>query len=126
MKPDTMSPRRRQLIVGGLSAMPLSALASRATGALAASMPHGDPVLSGRIVGADGEPVFGALIEVLRGGSGAVATTDADGRFVLTASASTRIRYRVSHELHETRVGELGLSQDAAGTWRGTTGLALG
>ena len=125
MKPDTISPRRRQLIVGGLSAMPMSALASQASGALAASTAHGQLVVSGRVLSADGKPVFGALVEVLRAGSDATATTDADGRFMVTTTASTRIRYRVSHPDHETRVEQMSLSQDAAGTWRGTTGLAL-
>jgi hypothetical protein len=44
---------------------------------------------------------------------------------MLTTTASTRIRYRVSHKDHETRVEQLQLAQDGAGTWRGTTGLAL-
>jgi hypothetical protein len=124
MKPDTISPRRRQLIVGSLSAAPMAALASQASGSLAA-VSQGQLVVSGRILGADGKPVFGALVEVLRGGPGATATTDADGRFLLATTASTRIRYRVSHQDHQTRVEQMSLSQDAAGTWRGTTGVAL-
>jgi hypothetical protein len=128
MKPDTISsPRRRQLIVGGLSAMPMSALVSQASGAavVTAVSHHGQLVVSGRILGADGKPVFGALVEVLRAGSDATATTDADGRFMVETTASTRIRYRVSHRDHETRVEQLNLAQDASGTWRGTFGLAL-
>jgi protocatechuate 3,4-dioxygenase beta subunit len=125
MKNDTISPRRRQLLVGGLSAMPLSALASQAGGAIAASTAHGRLVVSGRITGVDGEPVSGARVEVLRGGPDATTTTDADGRFLLTTTASTRIRYRVSHAEHETRVEQMSLAPDAAGTWRGTTGVAL-
>ena len=126
MKPDTISPRRRQLIVGGLSAAPVAALASQAGGPLTAAVtPHGRLVVSGRITGADGKPVSGALVEVLRGEADAAATTDADGRFMVTTTASTRIRYRVSHQDHETKVEEMSLSPDAAGTWRGTTGVAL-
>jgi hypothetical protein len=125
MKPDTISLRRRQLIVGSLSAAPMAALASQASGSLAAVTQQGQLVVSGRILGTDGKPVFGALVEVLRAGSGATATTDADGRFMVTTAASTRIRYRVSHQDHETRVEQMRLTQDAAGTWRGTTGLAL-
>ena len=125
MKPDTISPKRRQLIVGSLSAAPMAALASQASGSLTAVAQHGQLVVSGRITGADGKPVFGALVEVLRGGHDATATTDADGRFMLTTTASTRIRYRVSHADHDTRVEQMSLAQDAAGTWRGTTGLAL-
>jgi len=125
MKPETISPRRRQLIVGSLSAAPMAALASQSGGSLAAVTQQGQLVVSGRILGADGKPVFGALVEVLRGGPDATATTDADGRFMLATTASTRIRYRVTHQDHETRVEQMSLSQDAAGTWRGTTGLAL-
>jgi protocatechuate 3,4-dioxygenase beta subunit len=126
MKPDTISPRRRQLIVGSLAAMPMSALASQAGNAAVTAASHpGQLVVSGRILAADGRPVFGALVEVLRAGSDATATTDADGRFMVTTTASTRIRYRVSHKDHETRVEQLNLVQDGAGTWRGTFGLAL-
>ena len=125
MKPNTISLRRRQLIVGSLAATPMVALATQATNPLVTAAPHGQLVLSGRILGADGKPVFGALVEVLRAGSEAAATTDADGRFMLTTSASTRIRYRVSHREHEARVEQLALAPDAAGTWRGTFGLAI-
>jgi hypothetical protein len=51
---------------------------------------------------------------VLRAGPGATTTTDADGRFMVTTTASTRIRYRVSHQDHETRVEQMSLTQDAA------------
>jgi hypothetical protein len=126
MKPDTISLRRRQLIVGSLAATPMAALATQTTNSLlVTAAPNGQLVVSGRIVGADGKPVFGALVEVLRAGSEATAITDADGRFMVATSASTRIRYRVSHDEHATRVEELNLAADAAGTWRGTFGLAL-
>ena len=126
MKPDTISPRRRQLIIGSLAATPMAALASQAGNAVVtAASQHGQLVVSGRILGADGKPVFGALVEVLRAGSEATATTDADGRFMVTTTASTRIRYRVSHKDHDTRIDQLSLAQDAAGTWRGTFGASL-
>lgn len=125
MKPDTISLRRRQLIVGSLAATPMAALATQTSNAIGAVASHGKLVVSGRILGADGKPVFGALVEVLRAGSDATATTDADGRFMVMMTASTRIRYRVSHDDHETRVEQLQLAQDVAGTWRGTFGLAL-
>jgi hypothetical protein len=126
MKPDTISLRRRQLIVGSLAATPMAALATQTTNSLlVTATPNGHLVVSGRIVGADGKPVFGALVEVLRAGSDATATTDADGRFMVMTTSSTRIRYRVSHKEHATRVEELNLAADAAGTWRGTFGLAL-
>ena len=125
MKRDTISLRRRQLIVGSLAATPMAALAAQANGTLVTAASQGKLVVSGRILSADGNPVFGALVEVLRAGSEAVATTDADGRFMLTTTASTRLRYRVSHKEHGTRVEQLSLAQDDAGIWRGTFGLAL-
>ena len=126
MKPDTISLRRRQLIIGTLAATPMAALATTSNTPFAiTAAANGKLVVSGRILGADGKPVFGALVEMLRAGSEATATTDADGRFMLTTTASTRIRYRVSHAEHATRVEQLNLSADDAGTWRGTFGLAL-
>jgi hypothetical protein len=125
MKRDTISLRRRQLIVGSLAATPMAALAAQANSTFVTTASQGKLVVSGRILGADGKPVFGALVEVLRAGSEAIATTDADGRFMLTTTASTRLRYRVSHKEHGTRVEQLNLAQDDAGIWRGTFGLAL-
>ena len=127
MKPDTISLRRRQLIIGSLVATPMAALATTSNTPFAVTAAaQGKLVVSGRILGADGKPVFGALVEVLRAGAEATATTDADGRFMLTTTASTRIRYRVSHAEHATRVEQMNLDADDAGTWRGTFGLALG
>jgi hypothetical protein len=127
MKSKPISLRRRQMIIGSLAATPMAALATQTSSpfAVTADAP-GKLVVSGRILGADGKPVFGALVEVLRAGSEATATTDADGRFMLTTTASTRIRYRVSHKKHETRVEQLKLAADESGTWRGTFGIALG
>jgi hypothetical protein len=126
MKPDTISPRRRQLIIGSLAATPMAAPASQTGNAVVTTVAsHGKLVVSGRVLDADIKPVLGALVEVLRAGSDATATTDADGRFMLTTTASTRIRYRVSHADHGTRIDQLNLAQDLAGTWRGTFGLAL-
>jgi protocatechuate 3,4-dioxygenase beta subunit len=126
MKTNTISLRRRQLIIGSLAATPMAALATQASSPFAVTAAtQGKLVVSGRILDADGRPVFGALVEVLRAGSEATATTDADGRFMLTTTASTRLRYRVSHKEHGTRIEQLNLAQDAAGTWRGTFGLAL-
>jgi len=127
MKPKPISLRRRQMIIGSLAATPMAAFATTSNTPFAiTAAAHGKLVVSGRILGADGKPVFGALVEVLRAGSEATATTDADGRFVLTTTASNRIRYRVSHKEHATRVEEMNLSADDTGTWRGTFGLALG
>src|SRR5262245_6185233 len=126
MKPKPVSVKRRQLIIGSLAATPMAALATQSNAPFAVTAgTHGKLVVSGRILGADGKPVFGALVEVLRAGAEATATTDADGRFMLTTSASTRIRYRVSHKEHETRVDQLNLAADESGTWRGTFGVAL-
>ena len=127
MNPKPVSLRRRQLIIGSLAATPMAALATTSNTPFAVTAgAQGKLVVSGRILDADAKPVFGALVEMLRAGAEATATTDADGRFMLTTTASTRIRYRVSHAEHATRVEQLNLKADDAGTWRGTFGLALG
>jgi len=125
MKTELISPRRRQLVVGGLAATPMTALALQPGGAMLAESAGSRLVVSGRILDADGKPVFGARVELLRAGTAVATTTDADGRFVTTTTASTRVRYRVSHEGHGARTGELRLAADAGGTWRGSFGLAL-
>lgn len=125
MKPDTISLRRRQLMVASLAATPMAALASQPGALAGAADLQGRLVVSGRILDADGKPVFGARIEVLRAGADTTVTTDADGRFMLATTASSRIRYRVSHEAHGARSGRLDLAPDDAGTWRGSFGLAL-
>jgi protocatechuate 3,4-dioxygenase beta subunit len=103
-------------------------------------------VLSGRVLGSDCAPLAGAVLEILQAGSAAVsATTDADGRFmVTTATPATRdgapqLYYRVTHAAHDARLhtlhftrGANGSAQsvaqverDAAGVWRGAFGVTL-
>jgi len=130
MKPDTISLRRRHLMMAGLAA-PAALYAVQYAGmAVADGLQR--LVLSGRILGADGKPLSSARVELLHPHSnGAIgAETDADGRFLLDAAAAGRqpVRYRVSRKGHPTRSARLETAQlqrDETGTWRGTFGLML-
>jgi hypothetical protein len=139
MKPSTISLRRRQLMIAGAAAAPASALASQAGDALiaglAAGTTHGKLVVSGRILGRDGEALHGAKVELVnvRAEEGAAITTDADGRFLFTTAATSRIDYRIAHNGEITPARQLcfggehvaRLDRDAEGTWRTTFGLSL-
>ena len=139
MKPSTISLRRRQLMIAGAAAAPATALASQASDALiaglAGSTAHGKLVVSGRILGRNGDALRGAKVELLnvRAEEGAVVTTDADGRFLFTTAATSRIDYRVVHGAEATPVRQLRfggehaarLDRDHEGTWRTTFALAL-
>ncbi len=150
MKPETISLRRRYLLIAGASA-PAALIAAQcgaAGSALAAGLPAsasrtaGTLIVSGRMLDGAGKPLAGALVEVLNPGSnaGASATTDADGRFLLTSAVPRAIlNYRVSRRGHETVAKQLHfahqpgvpddqvarLQRDDAGVWRTTFGLAL-
>ena len=97
MKPNTISLRRRQLLIAGLAgAATPGALFAAQCNVAAAGQPQlaeiftkgteETLVVSGRIVAGDCKPLSGALVEVwYTDPRTAVATnTDADGRFVLT------------------------------------------
>jgi hypothetical protein len=138
MRHGTISLRRRQLMIAGAAAGPATVLASQAGDALiaglAAGTARGKLVVSGRILGRDGEALRGARVELVNGraGEGAV-TTDADGRFLLTTAAASRLEYRVVHDGVAIPVRELRFSgddvarldRDAEGTWRTTLGLTF-
>ncbi|MBI3376515.1 MAG: hypothetical protein HY017_32775 [Betaproteobacteria bacterium] len=110
---DTISLRRRQLMIAGLAgvASPAVVFAGQFSGAardaLAADLADGviggggKLVISGRILGApDAMPLSGALIEVLladENGERAVTTTDADGRFMFTTMVPLAQRGRSQH-----------------------------
>ena len=100
-------------------------------------------VVSGRVVGADCRPLPGALVELwgAQASLNAQATTDADGRFVLTSAVPARgsIHLRISHNgkviLTQRRLspepsGEAGtetaeVHRDEAHVWRTTLGLTI-
>jgi len=145
MKPSTISLRRRQLMIAGVAA-PAALFATHCSAAgntlvaeLTATASGGAEkvLVSGRILGAHGKALAGALVEALHGATneGIGVNTDADGRFMFTTVAPTGstglprpVRYRVSHEGHQTPVTQLEAAQlqrDPAGTWRGTFGLTL-
>jgi len=151
MNQRIQSPRRRQLMIAGLagSAVPGSVLGALLEGATAdparGALREGDRlIVSGRIVDAQEQPVTGALIEMLNGAAERKVwtSTDGDGRFVLTMSASaaqSQIDYRVTRpqrgavtrSLHFApargfeRETAAFLQRDDAGTWRTTFGLTL-
>jgi protocatechuate 3,4-dioxygenase beta subunit len=133
MTPDTISLRRRQLLVAGAAA-PMAAIAGYCVGA-----PLGVPavaesgavgsgagaklIISGRVLRGDHKPLAGAVVETWRAdgeGGQASAITDADGRFMFTtiiAPAVTSARplpmhYRVSHAGHETLVSQLHFARE--------------
>jgi protocatechuate 3,4-dioxygenase beta subunit len=149
--------RRRQLVIAGLAgaAAPNALFAAQCT--VSAFDPSAPPtvaevsvnasgeklIVSGRVVGADCRPLFGAVVEAWHEGSRerAGATTDADGRFMLTtvtAAQGRPLNVRVSHgerrlvqqRRFTDRPGVVddrlaGLQRDDAGVWRTTLGLTL-
>lgn len=151
MTMDTISLRRRHLLIAGLIGVtaPVSAFAGR-QGELreAAALPGLERVnldrlvVSGRVAGAlDGKPLAAAVIEAWPTGSNAertVAMTDADGRFVLTTSAPAAshggprvLRYRVRYAGRELPAAQLHSGnaarwqRDDAGVWRTSLGLSV-
>ena len=107
-----VSPRRRQVIIGGLAAV----VAPVAMSALPESPTK--LVLSGRVIARDGRPFQGARIAA----GNALASTDADGRFVL--HATTR-HYRVTGVDAFAEGFVAGAHADIDGTWRATFSITL-
>ncbi len=148
MKQNPISLQRRLLMIAGLvgAAVPTTVFAALTNDAPAAPLSSasgnasaGTLVLSGRVLGPAHEPVSGAAIEVLADvfGPRATATTDADGRFVLTTHMCgvrdgrlQAIGYRITHPAHRTLEAGVDFSRaqsqhDEAGIWRAAVGLAL-
>jgi hypothetical protein len=154
VKPNTISLRRRHLMIAGLAgatvpAASLSALcagdepAHDAAGTVAIA--RGDTLLvSGRIVDVACKAVAGARVELLQphARQAAAAITDGDGRFVLTttsAHAARHVDYRVTHGVQSATVSRVHfarraraartdlaqLQRDEAGIWRTTIGVML-
>ena len=151
MNQRIQSPRRRQLMIAALagSTVPGTVFGGLLEGATAdparGALREGDRlIVSGRIVDAHEQPVTDALIEMLSGAAdrSVRTSTDGDGRFVLTMSASaaqSQIDYRVSRPQRGAVIRSLHfapargferetvafLQRDDAGTWRTTFGLTL-
>jgi hypothetical protein len=154
VKPNTISLRRRHLMIAGLAgaAVPATGLAAVCAdnspldvAAGTVSIARGDTLLvSGRIVDANCKPVTGARVELLQphAPDAAAVLTDGDGRFVLTTIASVAARhvdYRVSRQAHSAHVARVHfarharaaradlaqLQRDEAGVWRTTLGVTL-
>ncbi|MDB5862804.1 MAG: Carboxypeptidase regulatory-like domain [Betaproteobacteria bacterium] len=154
MKPNTISQRRRYLMIAGLAgaAVPATSLSALCTGdepthdaAGTVSIARGDTLLvSGRIVDAGCKPIAGARVELLLQphAEQTSALTDGDGRFVLTGTSTRATKhadYRVTHDAHSARVARVhfarrsraarpdvaALQRDEAGIWRTTIGVTL-
>lgn len=158
MKPNTISLRRRQLVIAGLAAAATPGALFAAQCKVGAT--GGEPqltevftegtdemlVISGRVVGSDCTALSGARVEVWYADpkTAATTTTDADGRFLLTASipshgdsrafniAVTRPDGRTltarRHVTREPGVSGEALAQvqrDESGVWRTTLGLTF-
>jgi hypothetical protein len=134
VKNDNISLRRRYLMIAGLAGIAAPA------GVFGASHSNGGMeiavrplVVSGRVVGPDGKPLVGAIVEALRVNT----TTDADGRFVFTTVAGTArdgcpqsLACRVSHPAHRTLQNRIefqhaSIQRDEAGAWRAAVRLHL-
>lgn len=111
------SARRRSLMIAGAAAaalpvtlraqecIPRPGVASQSprVAELVAAVEGDQFVVSGRVIGSDCRPLAGALVEVWSASAeiGASATTDAEGRFLLTtAAAPGPLKVRVSHNGH--------------------------
>ena len=131
MKPNTISLRRRHLMIAGLAGVAAPGVPfagpirfdARAVSRIDANGSGEKLIVSGRIVDANGKALADARVEVLHAQAVARASvaTDADGRFMFTTvtPATRHIEYRVSHKDHPTRATRLhfaptrGVSDDA-------------
>jgi hypothetical protein len=152
MKPNTISLRRRHLMIAGAAgvATPMSAVAGLCGGAsLGANaepfaIPAGEKlVVSGRIVDSRCKPVANATIEAWHADAHRTSVrTDGDGRFMFTTTTPSdrrHIDYRIggndaasgARQLHlvtGARPADGAISQihrDDAGVWRTTFALTL-
>jgi protocatechuate 3,4-dioxygenase beta subunit len=152
---QSASIKRRQLMLAGaaVAVMPAGLLAAECGGGevVAAEHPFSADgagqtlVLSGRILGFGCQPLAGAVIEVWQDDATRVrATTDGDGRFVLTTvvpagGRAPHLSYYVTHPLHDLRARELyftrepdhaaesvaQLERDEAGVWHAAFALTI-
>ena len=134
MKARPISLRRRQVLIAGVvsAAAPAAALAGECAGW--AAVPAGSPItesgtliVSGRIVDADCKPLAHARIEIVGTTERTSATTDGDGRFVVSTHAHAGQRELVWRAGGE-RVQRISLRdavRDDGGAWRTTFSAAL-
>jgi protocatechuate 3,4-dioxygenase beta subunit len=130
VKPDTISLRRRHLIIAGFAgaAVPFAVFAGpredAAVGAAGTRVGAENMILSGRILAAHGgKPLAGAMVEVwsdLGCAACQSVAADADGRFMFMVRAPAdhsgrrpHIRYRVTHNGHTAPVKRLYLDRGA-------------
>ena len=111
--PPMVSLRRREVLIAGLA----TTVAPAAFAALPAA--RETLILSGRLLGTDGQPLAGATVSA----DGAQASTDADGRFLLVTRTGISAVTCDGHPIE----GFVPLKQrrDAQGTWRATVALTL-
>ena len=122
MKPNTISLRRRQLMIAGVAgaAAPATLFAAQCAGVasgapglptfgeLVTSRTEERLIISGRVVGSDCKPISGARVEVWYSDPKdmTTATTDADGRFMVDTLAPTGGRssaFKISVSLPDGR-----------------------
>jgi hypothetical protein len=134
VKNDKISFRRRHLMIAGLAgiAAPAGVIAASYTNSGTESVVR-PLVVSGRVVGPNGKPLAGAIVEASRVNT----TTDADGRFVFTTVAGKvrngcpqSLACRVSHPAHRTLENRIdfertSIQRDEAGAWRAAVRLHL-
>ncbi len=138
MKLQTISKRRRQVLMMGAGTVAAPAMAMPViqgtwtqTGV--------EAVVSGQVLSAvDGESLAGAQIEIWNDAVRVTATTDGDGRYFVTVSAAvgtSKLNYRVTHLGHTAQITQLRLGGaqqrrvtrvcDESGTTRAAFELAL-
>ena len=146
MKTDTISLRRRHLLIAGAAAAaaPGALLANQCvalpggTGRptvadIATGMAGEKLIVSGRVVGADCKPLAAALVELWSVDSeiAATASTDGDGRFMVTSSGPVRgdVHIRVSFQgqtlVTRAQLTRENVSLDESNVWRTTVGLSF-
>jgi protocatechuate 3,4-dioxygenase beta subunit len=128
------------LWAGECTVLPAGASASPRLTEVSAAANGESLIVSGRVTRDDCTPLAGALVEVWSSSAeaGASATTDADGRFLLTTTAGAApLQVRVSHGGHTLQTQRrlttaddrdavaAHVQRDDGGVWRTTLGLVL-
>ena len=107
VKDDSISLRRRHLMIAGAVTIATPATAFAVQSTYVTDAGAAKLVISGRVLGPDGKPLAGAAIDA-NNLPGVTATTDADGRFVFTTVSRSEydrpraLDCRISHTAHRT------------------------